>query len=299
MTIGVLLMAHGTPSGPDDLARYYTDIRGGRPPTGEQLADLRRRYEAIGGASPLRARSEAQASAVADRLGRGFRVALGMKHSAPSIETAIKELERAGSRTIVGIVLAPHFSHHSVDRYLQRARAATRTASFHPVESWHLHPLLVELLADRVADEIIWLLGEVTVLFTAHSLPACIVETGDPYPTQVGATAAAVARQLDLAAGEWAVAWQSAGRTPEPWLGPDVVDVIRRGRGRRSLVVCPIGFVSDHLETLYDLDVLAAAAARARGIAFSRTPALDVDIAPVVADLVLSTIAVRVSRVIA
>ena len=132
--------------------------------------------------------------------------------------------------------------------------------------------------------------------FTAHSLPARI-EDGDPYPAQVAETAAAVAKALGLDVQDWSVAWQSAGRTAEPWLGPDIVEVIRRVDDRRGLVVCPVGFVSDHLETLYDLDVVAARVARQRRIPFSRTRALDVDVAPVVVDIVLSTVAVHVSNI--
>ena len=299
MTVGVLLMAYGSPASPDDVDRYYTDIRRGRPPTPEQLDDLRRRYDAIGGVSPLRASTESQARAVAEGLGPGFRVALGMKHSAPSIETAVDDLERAGVQAIVAIVLAPHYSRRSVGEYMERAHAAIRRARFLGVESWHLHPLLVETLADRVADETAWLPDGATVAFTAHSLPARVIEDGDPYPAQVAETAAGVAEALGLDARDWLVAWQSAGRTAEPWLGPDIVEAIRRVDERRSLVVCPVGFVSDHLETLYDLDVVAALVAGQRRIPFSRTRALDVDVAPIVIDIVLSTVGIDASSMTA
>ena len=294
MTIGVLLMAYGTPASPEDVERYYTDIRRGRRPTPAQLDDLRGRYDAIGGVSPLRAGTESQAQAVAKGLGPGFLVALGMKHSAPSIEAAVDDLERAHVEAIVAVVLAPHYSPRSVGEYTERAHTACRRARFLAVESWHRHPLLVETLADRVADETAWLPDGAMVAFTAHSLPARIVDDGDPYPAQVTETASAVAEMLGLDARDWLVAWQSAGRTAEAWLGPDIVEVIRLQDDRRSMVVCPVGFVSDHLETLYDLDVEAARAARRRRIPFSRTRALGVDVAPIVIDIVLSTAAIYV-----
>lgn len=298
MTIGVLLMAYGTPDGPDDVARYYTDIRRGRPPSREQLDDLRRRYEAIGGESPLRTATEAQVRAVAEWLGNDYEVALGMKHSSPSIEAAVQHLEGSGVENIVGVVLAPHYSAGSVGEYQARAATAVRRTRFHAVRSWHLHPLLIEALVDRVADEMAWLPGDPAVVFTAHSLPVRVVDGGDPYAKQVAETAAAVASGLGLGRDEWSVAWQSAGRTGERWIGPDVIEVIRGSR-RRSLVVCPVGFVSDHLEILYDLDVQAANEATARGISFSRTRSLDVEVAPIVADVVLSTRVAPISRLTA
>ena len=298
MTIGVLLMGYGTPSGSDDIARYYTDIRRGRPPTAEQLADLERRYGVIGGLSPLAARTAAQVHGVAQRLGPDYLVVSGMKHSEPSIERAVEVLEDVGVDVIVGIVLAPHYSDLSVGEYHRRAARAVRRTPLQPIHSWHLHPVLIEILADRVVETRASVGPDAAVVFTAHSLPSRIVDSHDPYPSQLLATAQAVAERLDLCPDRWSTAWQSAGRTQEPWLGPDILDVVAAADpGGPGLVVCPAGFVSDHLETLYDLDHQAAAVAAARGVPFGRTRAVDVDACPILADLVLSTTRPRVSKV--
>jgi ferrochelatase len=272
MTAGVLLMAYGSPASLAEVPAYLTHIRGGRPPSPEQVADLCRRYEAIGGLSPLAARTHAQARALAAALGDGWRVALGMKHAAPSIEDARAEL--AGCAPIVGLVLAPHYSALSVGEYLERAGPGVVG-----VRCWHTEPGYLDALAERVGRSLAALPRGSHVVFTAHSLPARILATDDPYPAQVAETADAVARRLGLAAEGWSVAWQSAPPSPEPWLGPDVRDVIRQvaRAGTPGVCVCPCGFVTDHLETLYDLDVDAAAVARECGVAFARTAALDDD----------------------
>ncbi|HVM53656.1 MAG TPA: ferrochelatase [Acidimicrobiales bacterium] len=275
MTVGVLVMAYGSPAGPEDVEAYYTHIRRGRPPTDEQLADLRRRYEAVGGISTLRARTDAQAAALQRALGDGYRVVLGMKHATPFIEDAVATLgdcDRA-----VGLVLAPHHSALSVGEYLDRAASAA-PVPFTGIESWATLPAYVAFLAGAVGDALAPMPPGTKVLFTAHSLPARILETGDRYPDEVRATADAVAAAagLDRWAG-YATAWQSAGRTPEPWLGPDVLEVI--DAADTGLVVCPCGFVSDHLEVAYDLDIEAAAAAAGKGIPFARTRVLNDDAA--------------------
>jgi ferrochelatase len=274
--VGVLLMAYGTPATPDDVEAYYTHVRRGRPPTPELLADLRRRYDAIGGTSPLRQRTEAQAAGVRSALGPGFRVELGMKHSAPFVEDGVAALAAAGAHRAVGLVLAPHYSALSVGEYVERARkaAASTGTDMTFVESWHLEPGYLDLLAAFVRETVGRLAPDaapVHVLFTAHSLPARILEAGDPYPTQLRETAEAVAARAGL--DRWSVAWQSAGRTPEPWIGPDLLAVLPdlAVDGVRGVVVCAAGFVSDHLEILYDLDVEAAGVARRLGMAFART----------------------------
>ena len=207
MTIGVLVMAYGTPASPDDIEAYYTHIRRGRPPTPEQLDDLRRRYDAIGGLSPMLERTRAQVAALQTVLGGGYHVVLGQKHAAPFIEDARVDLQ-AGVDRIIGLVLAPHYSALSVGEY--EARAAPDVM----VRSWHLEESLVELLADRVRDADVD--SDTEVLFTAHSLPARVLEMGDRYPEQLRETAEAVAARAGVE--RWRVAWQSAGRTPEPWL---------------------------------------------------------------------------------
>jgi ferrochelatase len=271
----VLLLAYGTPATPADILPYYTDIRRGRPPSPEQLADLRRRYDAIGGVSPLRHRTEAQAAALANGLGPEWRVALGMKHAAPSIAAGVAALAAAGVSDAVGLVLAPHYSALSIGEYVERAAKAAGelglTITF--VESWHLAPAYIDLLAARVRDGLAALPRGSRLVVTAHSLPSRVLDTDDPYPHQLRETAAAIADRAGVGTDRWSVAWQSAGRTPEPWLGPDILEVVAdlAGGGVPGVVVCPAGFVSDHLEVLYDLDIDAARVAREHGIEFART----------------------------
>ena len=263
---GVLVMAYGTPASSADVEAYYTHIRRGRPPTPEQLADLQRRYDAIGGISPLLERTRAQVRALQAVLGDGYRVVLGQKHAPPFIEDGRAELEALEVERVVGLVLAPHYSALSVGEYEERARPDVM------VRSWHLEPGLVDLLAERLGE--VGVDDDTVVLFTAHSLPARIIEMGDPYPDQLRATAEAVAARAHVQ--RWRMAWQSAGRTPEPWLGPDIGEVIPTLDVAR-VVVCPIGFVSDHLEVLYDVDVEAQRVAAAAGKALVRTASLNDD----------------------
>ena len=220
---GVVLMAYGTPSTPDQILPYYTDIRRGRPPTGEQLADLTRRYEAIGGLSPLTRRTEEQRDAVQRCLDlldpERYTVTLGFKHVSPSIEEAVDTLAADGISRIVGAVLAPHYSAYSVGQYIERldTAAASHAVETASVTSWATLPAFVDFLADELGGRLAAMPDRTRVVFTAHSLPTRIVETGDPYPAELRATAEAVANRLALAEGEhWEIAWQSAGRTPEP-----------------------------------------------------------------------------------
>ena len=268
-------MAYGTPATPAEVEAYYTHVRRGRPPTAEQLADLRRRYDAIGGTSPLLARTEEQAAGIQAALGDGYLVELGMKHAAPFVEDGVAALAKAGVDRIVGLVLAPHYSALSVGEYEKRAKAAADEAGvdFTMVRSWHLAEGYLDLLAGFVRAEVERLGVEpVEVVFTAHSLPTRILDMGDPYPDQLAETAGAVAARAGVP--RWSLGWQSAGRTPEPWIGPDILAVLPAlvEGGAAGVVVCPAGFVSDHLEVLYDLDIEARAAAGAIGLAFTRTP---------------------------
>ena len=270
--VGVLLMAYGTPATPDDIEAYYTHVRRGRPPAPEQLAELRSRYEAIGGTSPLLARTRAQAAGIQAALGDGYAVELGMKHAAPFLEDGMAALASAGVARVVGLVLAPHFSRLSVGEYEERAAkaAASHGIEFEMVRSWHLEPRFLDLLASFVRDA-----GgpDREVVFTAHSLPTRILAEGDPYPAQLEETAAAVSDRAGVS--RWSVGWQSAGRTPEPWIGPDILEVLRdraaSGAAPGGVLVCPAGFVSDHLEVLYDLDIEATALAAELGLPFART----------------------------
>jgi ferrochelatase len=283
VTVGVLLMAYGTPRDRDGIAAYYTDIRRGRPPTDEQLADLTARYDAIGGTFPLRALTEAQARAIEHHLGPGYAVELGYKHVVPSVEDAVATLAGRGATSVVGLVLAPHYSALSVGAYAERAShaAAAHDVQIDMIESWHLLPAYLDFLARAVTDAQRELPEEVRrdadVVFTAHSLPEKAVPAGDPYPDQVRATAESVATLADLF--RWSTAWQSAGRTQDQWLGPDVRDVIRvaADEGERGVVVCACGFVSDHLEVAYDLDVEARDLAASLGVPFARTRSVNDD----------------------
>ena len=296
MTTGVVVMAYGTPRDAADVATFYTDVRHGRPPTPELLADLERRYGAIGGISPLNDRTAAQVHALGralDQLEPGqYRVRYGAKHSAPRIEEAVAQLAADGVDALVGLVLAPHYSKLSVGEYVERARAAADDAGLASgfVEQWHDDEVLVDVLAERVlaarAKIELELAQEATsapapfpleVCFTAHSLPERILEAGDPYPAQLAETAALVARRAGLA--HHRVGYQSAGRTKERWIGPDILDLIRTlaADGVRGVIVCPAGFTSDHLEVLYDLDIEARALAHALGMALVRTESLNDD----------------------
>jgi ferrochelatase len=285
--VGVVVMAYGTPVSRADILPYYTDIRRGRPPTDEQLADLTRRYDAIGGVSPLLERTEAQRDAIERALDaldpKRFEVVLGLKHTDPRIEAAVEQLARRAVDRVVGAVLAPHYSALSVGEYLARLTAAASAAGLRSagVESWATEPALVSFLASDLTVRLARMPIRTRVVFTAHSLPSRILDTGDPYPSQLRATAEAVAAALGLTEGDrWELAWQSAGRTPEPWLGPDILAVIERlgsDPGVDGVLVCACGFVADHLEVLYDLDIEARAEADRHGLAFDRAACVNDD----------------------
>jgi protoporphyrin/coproporphyrin ferrochelatase len=289
-SVGVVVMAHGTPHALEDLGAFYTEIRRGHPPSPEQLAELEARYRAIGGISPLNERTAAQLAGIRDALetrmpGR-FAVEAGAKFSDPRIEDAVGALTHRGVHRLVGLVLTPHYSAVSVGEYARRARAAAQDVGLPMtmVDQWHLAPGFVRVVARRVRtalEELEKLGGDAArhpvVVFTAHSIPARLVDAGDPYRTQVHDSARSVAEAAGI--GRWSVAWQSAGRTADLWLGPDITqEIADLGRaGATAVVVCPIGFVSDHLEVLYDLDIEAKAAAQSAGIGFSRTESLNDD----------------------
>ncbi len=298
MTIGVLLMAHGTPPSTDEIAAFYTRIRRGRPPDPAQLEELQGRYQAIGGVSPLAERTRAQVDAVRAVLERRapgrYDVSFGAKHTDPLIEAAAAELGAAGHDRVIGLVLTPHGSSLGSQEYLDRAAKELGPTSFVAIGPWYAEPALVELLADRVTAALGTVTGRRRVLFTAHSLPERIRRTGDTYPDQLADSARLVATAAGL--GEWEVAWQSAGRTPEPWIGPDVRDEVRRlgaEGATEAVVLCPIGFVSDHLEVLYDLDVEVAGIAAESGLAYARTESLNDDpvFVGVLADLIATAAA--------
>jgi ferrochelatase len=309
--MGVLVMAYGTASGPEDVERYYTDIRGGRAPSPEHLAELKDRYAAIGNVFPLLETTRAQAEGLVARLHDGdtsFRAYLGMKHSPPSIPEAVAQMHEDGVDRAVGIVMAPHWSGMSVETYVERVRAAADELGDGPrfsfVRSYHAYPSFVRLLAGRVSDALDGVpsaeRSRAHVLFTAHSLPTRVEEGGSlrcktctcadscRYRDGLQETADLVAGRLRL--GSYGIAWQSAGRTADPWWGPPVEESILEAAamGHPAVVVCSAGFVADHLEILYDLDIEAKTVAERAGIHFARTqmPNADPAFLDVLADVV-------------
>jgi len=252
----VLLMAHGTPDSLDQMEEYLRIVMTHRPPTPEFVREMRRRYESFGGRSPLTEICTRQAAALQKLLGWPVRV--GMRTWHPFIRDQAPRLE---GEPLIGLPLAPHFSKVSVGAYQAALRAAAPNRRLAPVESWQLEPALIELWARRIRDK---LRPGATLLFTAHSVP---VADGDPYPEQVRETARAVAARLSDV--KWDLAWQSRSPAPGRWLEPDV-DSKLASLGAREVLVAPIGFLCDHAEILYDLDVLHRETARRLGIAFER-----------------------------
>jgi ferrochelatase len=283
----VLLMAYGTPRTPAEIEPYYTDIRRGRAPTPEQLADLVARYDAIGGISPLAARTEAQRDALQVALNEiapdKYDVVLGLKHAAPMIETAVNDLAASGYQHIIGLVLAPHYSSFSIGQYMDRTRKAAEPhgITVTSIDSWATEPAFIEFLAADLRSRLADMPANTKVLFTAHSLPQRIIDAGDPYPDELRSTAEAVAAAAGLDSwSSWSIAWQSAGRTPEPWIGPDilaVIDDLATSENPSGVVVCACGFVADHLEVLFDLDIEAKKHAEDKGLAFDRTSCVNDD----------------------
>ena len=270
---GVLLMAHGTPSSTDEMPEYLRLVRGGRPASDELVAEMRHNYEAIGGRSPLTAITEAQAAALQVRLGPDILIAVGMRNWTPFIKDAIVGLAAAGVTRVIGIPMAPQFSTLSVQKYHDAATAALPAGMrFDTVRSYHAHPLLIEAFAERVREA--KPKPDEHVIFTAHSLPQRVVDAGDHYPEEVAATAQGVAERAGITAYDRA--YQSAGRTPEPWLGPSLDALIdERSMNTRKFLVVPIGFVCDHTEILFDIDVQAAGVAREFATTLRRTASLN------------------------
>ena len=274
MKTGVLLMAHGTPSSMDEMPEYLRLVRGGRPASPELVAEMRHNYEAIGGRSPLTDLTLAQAAALRERLGAHVPVAVGMRNWKPFIKEGLDELGAAGVRRTIAIPLAPQFSTLSVAKYFDAARAAAGASiEIVAVESYHAHPLLLQAFAERVLEA--RPAPDAQIVFTAHALPARVVEAGDRYVDEVEATARGVAERAGVTA--YSRAFQSAGRTPEPWTGPALDDLVRQraAAGIRRFLVVPIGFVCDHTEILFDIDVQAKAAAESSGAVLERTASLN------------------------
>jgi ferrochelatase len=287
MKPAVILMAYGSPTELSDIRPYLEDIRGGRPVSDEAVEELTERYRRIGGRSPLDDVTEAQRAALEREL--ELSVFVGMKHWRPRIAEAADRAVGAGAETIVGIVLAPHYSKLSVEGYRERLEEGLAgRAGLRFVESWHTHEPYIAVLADRVRGT------DAHVVFTAHSLPARILEERDPYRDQLLETSQLVAERAALDA--WSFAFQSASPTGEPWLGPDILEELDTldARGVERVLACPIGFVSDHLEILWDLDVEARERAAELGLEFERIRSLNDDPAFVrgLAELVRESVSV-------
>lgn len=285
MKTGVLVMAYGTPTTPDDVEAYYTRIRHGRPPTPELLSDLQRRYNAIGGTSPLAQRTDAQVAGIALALEAAapgqFDVRFGSKYEPPMLEETAATFVADGFKKVIGLVLAPHSSSMSTLQYMTRAKEALGDVELIEINEWWDFPGFCELIAQRVTEALATIPEErratTQVLFSAHSLPEKILANGDNYPDQIrdsGAKAAAIA-----GVKSWDMAWQSAGRTADPWIGPDILDVLRqkKSEGITDIVSCPIGFVADHLEVLFDIDIEAQGVADEIGLNIVRTASLNAD----------------------
>jgi ferrochelatase len=262
MRTAVVLMAYGSPERLADVPAYYADIRGGRPIATEHLEDLVERYRRLGieESSPLNAITERTRAALEREL--GLPVFTGMKHWTPRIADAAESALATGAETIVGLVLAPHYSALSIKGYRDQLEGALRgRADLRFVDSWHDEPGFVELLADKLRGT------DAHVVFTAHSLPARILTQDDPYRDQLLETSRLVAEAAGV--DDWSFSFQSESPTGEPWLGPDILDHLRALEAERVLL-CPVGFVSDHLEIRWDLDVEAAELAQELGVELER-----------------------------
>lgn len=305
--LGLLVMAYGTPRSPEEIEPYYTHIRRGKKPPTELLEDLKRRYEMIGGVSPLAKITEEQAAALEKELNsrstdRTFKAYIGLKHISPFIEDAVKQMDEDGIEEAVSIVLAPHYSTFSVKSYNDRAKQEAEKLGgplIHTVDSWYDEPTFIDFWANRLnrtfsaipSEE----LEKAIVIFSAHSLPEKILQTGDPYPKQLEETARIIAKRAQIQ--HYTIGWQSAGNTPEPWLGPDVQDLTRQlhEQGYRSFVYCPVGFVADHLEVLYDNDIECKQVTDELGANYYRPdmPNADPEFISCLADVVEKRLAAR------
>lgn len=283
--MGLLVMAYGTPYKEEDIERYYTHIRHGRKPSPEMLEDLRSRYEAIGGISPLAKITEEQAYGLQNRLNEvqdevEFKAYIGLKHIEPFIEDAVGQMHEDGIGEAVSLVLAPHFSTFSVKSYNERASVTAEKLggpSITSVESWYKEPKFIQYWVDKVKDTYQSMSEEernsACLIVSAHSLPEKILQYGDPYPEQLKETAKLITEKAGIT--EYALGWQSAGNTPDPWLGPDVQDLTRdlyKEKGYKAFVYIPVGFVAEHLEVLYDNDYECKTVTEEIGASYYRPP---------------------------
>ena len=292
ITLSVLLMSYGGPERLEDVPAFVRDIRGGRPTPQPIIDAVTENYRRIGGRSPLLAITRRQAAALEAALNADapsylrYRVYVGMRHWQPRIADALAQMHAEGVTRAVVLPVSPHYSIFNTTRYfdaLEQALIAEEdpNALFDGVyvHGYHDHPLLIEAWARRVQESLVAAPPDAHVIFSAHSLPVRAIEAGDPYAEQVQETARLVAEALALPAERWSVAFQSAGKSPEPWIGPVLLD--RLGElaeaGASGVLIAPIGFVADHVEVLYDLDIQAREAAERLGLPFARVPSLNDD----------------------
>jgi len=280
--IGVLVMAYGGPNNLDEVEPYLMDVRGHRLTAPEIIHEVRERYREIGGRSPILEQTQAQATALQSALNtssRDFKVFVGMRHWHPYIKDVLEEMHSQGIERAVGLVMAPHYSRMSIGAYYKKIDEANLPIVFSRVEDWHLQPGYLNALADRVhvalqrfPQEVH---AEVPIIFTAHSLPQRILEWNDPYPTQLRETISALMERLGSQPYEFA--YQSAAISSEPWLGPDASQVIERfaSEGKRDILLCPIGFVCEHVEILYDIDIVYQNLAKSLNVHLERIEMLN------------------------
>lgn len=286
--IGVLMMAYGGPNSLDELPGYLADIRTGRPTTPAVLEEITNNYRQIGGKSPLLQFTKQQVDAVAAHFDpQQFRFYIGMRHWSPWIEDTIRDMLDDGITHAVSMVLAPHYSSLSVAKYQKKIKEGMEMyrgeIEWNHVKSYHTGPKYIQALANRVQEGLNrWPAEEradVHVIFSAHSLPVRIIKMGDPYDSQLRETAQLVAQRAELREDQWSWSYQSAGRSPEPWLGPQLEEYIPElaAKGVRNVISIAIGFVCDHVEILYDIDIEAQAASKTCGVRLERPPALNTD----------------------
>ena len=280
--IGVLVMAYGGPDNLEEVEPYLLDVRGYRSTSAEIIHEVRERYREIGGRSPILEQTRAQAVALETALnaiGNEYKAFVGMRHWRPFIRDVLVEMQDQSIERAVGVVMAPHYSRMSIGVYYQKVDEAGVPIEFLRIENWHLQPGYIQALARRVRDALARFPEEVReeapVIFTAHSLPEKILEWNDPYPVQLRETVSAVMKELGSQPHEFA--YQSAAISEIPWLGPDAGEVIERlaAEGKRHILLCPIGFVCEHVEILYDIDIVYQNLASSLGIHLERIEMLN------------------------